>query len=102
MHRTGGRKATMLNISNLHKRFGGVQAIENVTLSIEGEKIWSLIGPNGAGKTPLFNLITGTLRPDSGKIEFMGEEITHLKPHQICRKGIARTYQQKNLFPNLS
>lgn len=92
----------MLNISNLHKRFGGVQAIENVTLSIEGEKIWSLIGPNGAGKTTLFNLITGTLRPDSGKIEFMGEEITHLKPHQICRKGIARTYQQKNLFPNLS
>jgi len=61
-----------------------------------------LIGPNGAGKTTLFNLITGTLPADSGKIEFMGEDITDMKPHEICRKGIARTYQQKNLFPNLS
>ncbi|GAH34519.1 unnamed protein product, partial [marine sediment metagenome] len=61
-----------------------------------------MIGPNGAGKTTLFNLITGTLPADSGKIEFMGEDITDMKPHEICRKGIARTYQQKNLFPNLS
>ncbi|GAI20657.1 unnamed protein product [marine sediment metagenome] len=89
-------------ITNLHKRFGGLHALENVSLVLESRKIWSLIGPNGAGKTTLFNLITGTLPADSGKIEFMGEDITDMKPHEICRKGIARTYQQKNLFPNLS
>ena len=92
----------MLMIRNLHKRFGGLHALENVSLVLESGKIWSLIGPNGAGKTTLFNLITGTLPADSGKIEFMGEDITDMKPHEICRKGIARTYQQKNLFPNLS
>ena len=92
----------MLMIRNLHKRFGGLHALENVSLVLESRKIWSLIGPNGAGKTTLFNLITGTLPADSGKIEFMGEDITDMKPHEICRKGIARTYQQKNLFPNLS
>jgi len=92
----------MLMIRNLHKRFGGLHALENVSLVLESRKIWSLIGPNGAGKTTLFNLITGTLPADSGKIEFMGADITDMKPHEICRKGIARTYQQKNLFPNLS
>ena len=92
----------MLMIRNLHKRFGGLHALENVSLVLENRKIWSLIGPNGAGKTTLFNLITGTLPADSGKIEFMGEDITDMKPYEICRKGIARTYQQKNLFPNLS
>jgi len=88
-------------IKNLDKRFGGLHALQNVSLVLETGKIWSLIGPNGAGKTTLFNLITGTLPADSGKIEFMGEDITDMKPHEICRKGIARTYQQKNLFPNL-
>ena len=92
----------MLMIRNLHKKFGGLHALENVSLVLESGKIWSLIGPNGAGKTTLFNLITGTLPADSGKIEFMGEDITDMKPYEICRKGIARTYQQKNLFPNLS
>jgi ABC-type branched-subunit amino acid transport system ATPase component len=92
----------MLHITTLYKSFGGIHAIENVSLSIESGKIWSMIGPNGAGKTTLFNLITGTLPADSGKIEFIGEDITKLKSHEICRKGIARTYQQKNLFPNLT
>jgi len=92
----------MLNVRNLHKRFGGLHALQDVSLALESGKIWSLIGPNGAGKTTLFNLVTGTLPADSGKIEFMGEDITDMKPHEICRKGIARTYQQKNLFPNLT
>lgn len=92
----------MLKISNLYKRFGGLHAIEDVSLALESGRIWSLIGPNGAGKTTLFNLITGALPPDSGKIEFLGEDITHMKPYEICRKGIARTYQQRNLFPDLS
>jgi len=92
----------MLNIRNLHKTFGGLHALEDVSLTLESGKIWSMIGPNGAGKTTLFNVITGTLPADSGKIEFMSENITNMKPHEICRKGIARTYQQRNLFPNLS
>jgi branched-chain amino acid transport system ATP-binding protein len=92
----------MLKITNVRKRFGGIHAVEDVSISIEGGRIFSLIGPNGAGKTTLFNLITGTLPADSGTIEFLEDEITSVKPHTICRKGIARTYQQKNLFPNLS
>jgi len=92
----------MLEIRNLHKSFGGLHALEDVSLTLESGKIWSMIGPNGAGKTTLFNVITGTLPADSGKIEFMSEDITNMKPYKICRKGIARTYQQRNLFPNLS
>jgi branched-chain amino acid transport system ATP-binding protein len=92
----------MLRVENVHKRFAGIHAIADVSLTIERGKIWSLIGPNGAGKTTLFNLITGTLPADSGSIEFLGENITSLKPHLICRKGITRTYQHKNIFSNLS
>jgi branched-chain amino acid transport system ATP-binding protein len=92
----------MLRVQNVYKRFAGIHAIEDVSLTIESGKIWSLIGPNGAGKTTLFNLITGTLPADAGNIEFLGEDITSLKSHVICRKGITRTYQQKNLFDNLT
>ena len=92
----------MLKIKNLHKSFGGLHALEDVSLALESGKIWSMIGPNGAGKTTLFNVITGTLPADSGKIEFMSEDITNMKAYEICTKGIARTYQQRNLFPNLS
>lgn len=91
----------MLEITNVYKQFGGIHALEDVSIALEKGKIWSMIGPNGAGKTTLFNLITGTLTADLGRIEFLGDEITNLKPFDICRKGIARTYQQKNLFPNL-
>ena len=96
------KKSAMLKIINVHKWFGGLHALEDISLSLESGKIWSLIGPNGAGKTTLFNVITGTLQANSGKIEFMDEEITHMKPYEICRKGIAGTYQHKNVFPNLS
>lgn len=92
----------MLKIRNVHKWFGGLHALEDVSLTLESGKIWSLIGPNGAGKTTLFNVITGILPADSGEIEFMNEDITNMKAYEICRKGVARTYQQKNLFPNLS
>jgi len=92
----------MLEIRNVCKRFKGLQALQEVSITLQEGRIWSLIGPNGAGKTTLFNLITGVLPADSGEIEFLGTEITHWKPHEICRLGIARTYQQKNLFPNLS
>ncbi|NIO22339.1 MAG: ATP-binding cassette domain-containing protein, partial [Candidatus Aenigmarchaeota archaeon] len=84
----------MLKIRNVHKWFGGLHALEDVSLTLESGKIWSLIGPNGAGKTTLFNVITGILPADSGEIEFMNEDITNMKPYEICRKGVARTYQQ--------
>ena len=72
-----------------------------IFISDRGE-ILGLIGPNGAGKTTLFNLISGSLVPTSGKIEFKGENITGLKPHRICRKGIARTFQLVKLFGNMT
>jgi branched-chain amino acid transport system ATP-binding protein len=92
----------MLEIRNVHKGFKGLHALEDVSITLQNGRIWSLIGPNGAGKTTLFNLITGVLSADSGRIHFLGQDIGRLRPHQICRLGITRTYQQKNLFPNLS
>ena len=83
----------LLEIKNLNKSFGGIQAVQDCTLSIEEGSIVSLIGPNGAGKTTVFNLITGLLSIDSGQIFFDGKKINGLKPHQITRKGISRTFQ---------
>ncbi len=92
----------MLEIRGVHKRFKGLHALDDVSLTLQSGKVWSLIGPNGAGKTTLFNLITGTLPADEGTIRFLGCDITAMKSHQICRQGVARTYQHKNLFANLS
>jgi branched-chain amino acid transport system ATP-binding protein len=92
----------MLEIRDVHKRFKGLHALSGVSITLTRGKIWSLIGPNGAGKTTLFNLITGALPADAGTVEFMGTNITHTKPYDICRLGISRTYQHKNLFPHLS
>lgn len=83
----------LLECKNLTKRFGGLTAIKNLSLYVDDREILGLIGPNGAGKTTLFNLISGVYYPDEGKIIFMGKEITHLKPNQRCKIGIARTYQ---------
>lgn len=84
------------------KHFGGLIAVSNVDFHVEQGEILGLIGPNGAGKTTLFNLISGALVPTSGKIKLKGEEITHLKPHQICKRRIARTFQLGNLFANMT
>jgi branched-chain amino acid transport system ATP-binding protein len=84
------------------KNFGGLAALAGVDFHIDSGEILGLIGPNGAGKTTLFNLISGSLVPTSGKIEFKGEDITGLKPHRICRKGIARTFQLVKLFGNMT
>ncbi len=92
----------LLSISGLNKRFGGVQAVKDLDLEISRDKITGLIGPNGAGKTTLFNLINGIIRPDSGKIEFLGGRIDGLKPHQIAQRGIARTFQTLNNFLRLN
>ncbi len=84
------------------KHFGGLVATANVYFHIERGEIVGLIGPNGAGKTTLFNLISGSIVPTSGIIRFKGEDITRLKAHQICRRGIARTFQLVNLFGNMT
>ena len=83
------------------KNFGGLAAISNVDFNVEQGEILGLIGPNGAGKTTLFNLISAALTPNSGIIKFKGENITGLKPHQICKMGVARTFQSVKIFANM-
>ncbi len=92
----------MLRVENLHKSFDDFKAVNGVHLSVEKGQLVAVIGPNGAGKTTLFNLITGQLQPDHGKILLNEEEISKLAPHVICRRGIARSFQIANVFPRLS
>ncbi|MGA7272653.1 MAG: ABC transporter ATP-binding protein [Acidimicrobiia bacterium] len=92
----------VLEISNLKIAFGGVQAIGGVDFSIEEGEIVSVIGPNGAGKTTFFNVISGMFPPDEGRILFEGENIAGHSPSQITKAGIARTFQNVRLFPNLT
>jgi branched-chain amino acid transport system ATP-binding protein len=92
----------LLDVQNVSISFDGLKALDSVSLSVEKGKIFSLIGPNGAGKTTLFNIIAGSLYCRSGKLTFKGEEITGKKPFEICRNGIARTFQLKNAFPQLT
>jgi branched-chain amino acid transport system ATP-binding protein len=87
---------------HISKRFGGVQALHEVSFGIGSGEIYGLIGPNGAGKTTLFNLLTGIYRPDSGAFSFDGRDITVLTPDRIAGAGIARTFQNIRLFHNLS
>ena len=84
------------------KYFGGLAAVSNVDFNVEQGEIFGLIGPNGAGKTTLFNLISAALSPNSGTIKFNGVDITGLKPHKICRMGVARTFQSVKVFTNMS
>jgi branched-chain amino acid transport system ATP-binding protein len=92
----------LLEGKNVSKSFGGLTALSGVDFVLEKGEILGLIGPNGAGKTTLFNLITGAYRPSSGRIRFLGKDISGSKPHTICRYGIARTYQLVRPFANLT
>jgi branched-chain amino acid transport system ATP-binding protein len=92
----------MLEVENISIAFGGLKALDNVSLYVEEGRIFSMIGPNGAGKTTLFNVITGSLHAERGRVKFMDKDITGLKPHVICQEGIARTFQLRNTFPNLT
>jgi branched-chain amino acid transport system ATP-binding protein len=83
------------------KYFGGLAAVSQVDFNVDQGEVVGLIGPNGAGKTTLFNLISGALVPKSGTIRFNAENINGLKPHQICRKGVARTFQSVKVFANM-
>lgn len=93
---------TILRTENLTKRFGGLTATDNLSLNLSGGRLQAIIGPNGAGKTTLFNLISGLLRPDSGRIFFRDRDITGLRPHEISRLGVKRTMQIKSVFNQLS
>jgi branched-chain amino acid transport system ATP-binding protein len=93
---------TLLSVEMLSKRFGGLQAVNEVSFSVTAGSIKALIGPNGAGKTTLFNLISGVIAPDSGVINFCGNEVQGLRPHQVASRGMARTFQHIRLFPKMT
>jgi branched-chain amino acid transport system ATP-binding protein len=92
----------MLEVKNVTKRFGGLTALHNVSFEVEKGSIIGIIGPNGAGKTTLFNVITGFLKPEGGKIFYERNDITGMSPHEIAKMGIARTFQIVKPFPELT
>jgi branched-chain amino acid transport system ATP-binding protein len=93
--------ATMLEVKNVSKLFGGLAAVKDVTLSVQKNELWSIIGPNGSGKTTFFNLVTGVYEVSQGSIFFEGEAIHNQIPSWIAQKGIARTFQNIKLFHTL-
>jgi branched-chain amino acid transport system ATP-binding protein len=93
---------TLLAVSGVTKRFRGLVAVDNVSLTVEPGAIFAVIGPNGAGKTTLFNLIAGVFPPDAGALAFAGERIDGAAPEKICQIGIARTFQIVRPFPELT
>ncbi|MCK6428057.1 MAG: ABC transporter ATP-binding protein [Burkholderiaceae bacterium] len=92
----------ILKVSGVNKRFGGLQALSDVGLTIERGQIYGLIGPNGAGKTTFFNVITGLYQPDSGTFELDGKPYSPTEPHKVAEAGIARTFQNIRLFPEMT
>ncbi len=92
----------MLQVMDLRKNFGGVQAVDNINFHVDDGETVSIIGPNGAGKTTVFNLITGFYKPDGGSVLFQGREITRLSPYRLPRLGLGRTFQNMRLFGNLT
>lgn len=99
----GGVSARLLlGTQGLTRHFGGLAAVDGVDLTVAEGEIVGLIGPNGAGKTTCFNLLSGFIRPTSGTIRFDGEDITRLKPHQLVRRGLVRTFQLTTLFQEMT
>jgi len=94
--------APLLEVRDLTKRFGGLAAVAGLSFEVRAGEVLGIIGPNGAGKTTLFHAITGFQRPTAGEIRFQGRPITGLRPHAVCRLGIARTFQIVQPFPGLS
>jgi branched-chain amino acid transport system ATP-binding protein len=92
----------LLSVEHVTRRFGGVVAVDDVSLDVAEGEIVGLIGPNGAGKTTLFNLVTRLYRPDEGAIAFEGESLLRTPPHKVVRRGIARTFQNVELFSSMT
>src|SRR5215469_7434949 len=93
---------SVLRTEKLVKRFGGLTAVDNLSFNLASGRLHAIIGPNGAGKTTFFNLISGLMRSDGGRVFFHGRDITGLRPHEISRLGIKRTLQIKSVFPRLT
>lgn len=93
---------TILEINDLGINFGGLKAVQHVNMSVKKNEIYGLVGPNGAGKTTIFNMLTGVYRPSSGSFSLCGEDLTGKSQRYICKKGIARTFQNIRLFNNMS
>lgn len=100
--RGGARPLAAIRVENLRKHFGGIRAVDGVSLEIAEGSITGLIGPNGAGKTTLFNLIAGVFAPSGGKVYLQGEDVTRLEPHALFHKGVARTFQIAHEFTSLT
>jgi ABC-type branched-subunit amino acid transport system ATPase component len=94
--------AALLELHNITKSFGTVRAVNSASLTVEPHTITALIGPNGSGKTTLFNLVTGYLKPDSGRAEFRGRDVTGTDAGTLYRRGLSRTFQQARIFPQLT
>jgi branched-chain amino acid transport system ATP-binding protein len=92
----------LLQTNGLSVDFGGLRAVNNVGVEVNEGEVFGIIGPNGAGKTTLFNLLTGFLRPSEGSVFFKGKNVTGLKPYEIAKMGLIRTFQVTSLFPNLT
>lgn len=92
----------ILETKNLTQQFGGLTALDNVSLTVKEDEIRAVIGPNGAGKTTFFNIITGVQNPVSGKVFFKGKDITNLPPHERVKLGMGRSFQKTNIFPELT
>jgi branched-chain amino acid transport system ATP-binding protein len=93
---------SLLVLHDVSKSYGAVKVTDRITLSVREGETLGILGPNGAGKTTLFNLISGDVRPDKGRIEYEGQDVTRRKPHQRCHAGIGRSYQVPQPFGNLS
>ena len=92
----------LLNVENLTKRYGGLVAVSDTSLKVEEGRIVTLIGPNGAGKTTLFAMISGFVKPDTGRVTFSGQDVTDWPPHRVCRLGLTRTFQIVQPFAGLT
>src|SRR3972149_10929960 len=92
----------LLSVGDVTRRFGGIVALDAVSFDVEEGEIHGLIGPNGAGKTTLFNVVTRLYKPEEGEIDFAGETLLHPPPHRIVKRGIARTFQNINLFKTMT
>jgi ABC-type branched-subunit amino acid transport system ATPase component len=96
--RTSHQGAGTLVVTNLVKTFGGITATDNLSLELPAQKITALVGPNGAGKTTVFSLVTGSLRPDQGRITYRGRDITGKPPNFVARQGVVRSFQDVKIF----
>ena len=92
----------LLELKGLSKHFGGVAAVDKLDFEVRGGEIVGLIGPNGAGKTTVFNLVSGVLKPSDGRVIFHGEDVTSLRPNEIAKRGLVRTFQASILFKNFT